>query len=1077
MAADFELLVDATTTPERGGSNPTELTTVGDVTFFVASTPTTGAELWKTDGTEAGTVLVKDIRGGRAGSDPTRLTNVGGTLFFVASDENSRAKLWASDGTAAGTRALTDRSAIALASDFTDLIAVGEVAYFVSRGSSSGPGLWKSDGTPEGTTLVRQLSPNGSPPSLIEANGTLFFIGNDGMHGAELWKSDGTTAGTVMVRDIKPGYASGLPAAITPVWPWQTFPPYLVNVGGVVYFAADGGSFSSNVELWKSDGTSEGTVLVKEIHPHEFIGSTPKHLTEYNGKLIFLANDGTNGLELWSSDGTAAGTALLKNIAPFGSSGFPAHYAFPSTDTPHFTEHNGVLYFLAAETSTKELWRTDGTPQGTFKIPGLISASRTFNDFSLTSGNGLLYFMDSFGNAYASDGTAAGTTQLKQFGPVSPGGAFPGYPVLGSFTQLGDKVLLVGSMPETGGELWTTDGTPAGTVLLKDIVGGNGSSSPGVPVDFNGSAYFVSAGKLWSTNGTTAEALELTAGFGGEPLSSISNLAVLGESMYFTAFAASTGRELWKTDGTAAGTMLVKDTRPGTDSGTFYELTKVGDKLHFYDNEQLWESDGTEAGTKLVGAVGYRIYDPLTYYNGALILTANDGTGRELWRVDENGAGKLKDFTTNAGGGDPRHFVEFDGLLYFTAHTGSSSRRDLWKTDGTPEGTTLAVDLGGTGTSFVHNLTVFRGELYFTMGDDQSVASLWKSDGTAEGTTRVKTINPTNNGTSLGNLVEAGGLLYFSANDGANGFELWRSDGTMEGTIRLTDAPGAASSFPTVLTDVYGTLYFSAYDEIHGEELWKSDGTPEGTVLVKDFIPGSGNSAVGWIYAHRGGVIVSATTLEYGREVWTQMPDSRGDFNSDGITDGADFLAWQRSYSAAATPAGSGADGNENGAVDAADLAIWKANYGHVEEPQAPAASMNAASVSAPLVANSTFDEQETTAPVPPNTIDEFDAAFASFGGSEAAALAGPLTYQAGRSEVVDAENSVRHLHRKQREASVSPLLPQWSPDGSNYNLRRLHAPAATDSSAWLAANNDADAEPIDPFPTAALERFSFHGR
>ena len=103
MAADFELLVDATTTPERGGSNPAQLTVVGDVTFFVATTPTTGAELWKTDGTEAGTVLVKDIRGGRGGSDPTRLTNVGGTLFFVASDATSRAKLWASDGTAAGT--------------------------------------------------------------------------------------------------------------------------------------------------------------------------------------------------------------------------------------------------------------------------------------------------------------------------------------------------------------------------------------------------------------------------------------------------------------------------------------------------------------------------------------------------------------------------------------------------------------------------------------------------------------------------------------------------------------------------------------------------------------------------------------------------------------------------------------------------------------------------------------------------------------------------------------------------------------------------------------------------------------
>src|SRR5262245_36651639 len=108
LAADFELLVDATTTPERGGSNPEQLTVVGDVTFFVATTPTTGAELWRTDGTEAGTVLVKDIRGGRGGSTPTKLTNVGGTLFFVANDATHGAELWASDGTAEGTRMLTN---------------------------------------------------------------------------------------------------------------------------------------------------------------------------------------------------------------------------------------------------------------------------------------------------------------------------------------------------------------------------------------------------------------------------------------------------------------------------------------------------------------------------------------------------------------------------------------------------------------------------------------------------------------------------------------------------------------------------------------------------------------------------------------------------------------------------------------------------------------------------------------------------------------------------------------------------------------------------------------------------------
>jgi hypothetical protein len=156
-------------------------------------------------------------------------------------------------------------------------------------------------------------------------------------------------------------------------------------------------------------------------------------------------------------------------------------------------------------------------------------------------------------------------------------------------------------------------------------------------------------------------------------------------------------------------------------------------------------------------------------------------------------------------------------------------------------------------------------------------------------------------------------------------------------------------------------------------------------------------------------------------------------------------------------------------------LAVWKANYGHVEQPPAPAASINSASDDASLIANAIFNEQEITAPAPPNTIDEFDAAFASFGGSEAAALVGPLAYQARRSTVVDAENSVRHLHRKERETSLPPLLPQWSTDGNRYNLRRVHASAAATDSALFAASKDADAEAFASLSSAEQERFSFH--
>ena len=187
-----------------GGSDPGELTEVGGIVYFTAETPTTGRELWKSDGTEAGTVRVKDIWPGTwpgtYGSGPNSLTNVNGTLYFVADD------------------------------------------------GTSGSELWKSDGTEGGTVRVKDIRPGSAPSDpfdLTNVNRTLYFSANDGASGRELWKSDGTEAGTVRAKDIRPGSD-------------ESYPRYLTNVNGTLYFVADGGT--SGRELWKSDGTEAGTV-------------------------------------------------------------------------------------------------------------------------------------------------------------------------------------------------------------------------------------------------------------------------------------------------------------------------------------------------------------------------------------------------------------------------------------------------------------------------------------------------------------------------------------------------------------------------------------------------------------------------------------------------------------------------------------------------------------------------------------------------------------------------------------------------------------------------------------------------
>ena len=125
-------------------------------------------------------------------------------------------------------------------------------------------------------------------------DGVLFFQADDGNNGIELWRSDGTTEGTTLVKDINPG--SG-----------DSDPNNLYEFSESIYFVADNGTVG--YELWKTDGTSGGTVLVKDINP-DSPSSSPQYLIESNGVLFFRADDGSSGIELWKTDGTTDGTTL-----------------------------------------------------------------------------------------------------------------------------------------------------------------------------------------------------------------------------------------------------------------------------------------------------------------------------------------------------------------------------------------------------------------------------------------------------------------------------------------------------------------------------------------------------------------------------------------------------------------------------------------------------------------------------------------------------------------------------------------------------------------------------------------------
>jgi ELWxxDGT repeat protein len=420
--------------PGTGNSNPESFVNVNGILYFVADDGTSGAELWRSDSTSAGTVQVRDIFPGANGSTPRYLTNINGTLYFTANDGSSGVELWKSDGTSAGTVRVRDLRPGAPSSYPRSLTNVNGTLYFSANDGVAGTELWSTDGTIAGTALVKDIGLGGAgsmPRYLTNVNGTLFFRANDGTNGYELWKSDGTNANTVLMRDIREGYGG-------------SSPQYLTNVNGTLFFTAD--DDANGRELWKSDGTVAGTSRVKDVWAGAN-SSIPGPLTNVNGTLFFTADDGVNGRELWTSNGTSTGTRLVRDIFPSAGNSYPGN----------FENIGGILYFRASDgVNGFELWKSDGTTAGTVMVRDLNPGGGNSYPRFLESAHGKLYFSANDGTGFklwTSDGTTSGTV-LAGTVVFNPIGTDPTY-----LMNVGGKLYFsaIDPLGEYGRELWVLE--------------------------------------------------------------------------------------------------------------------------------------------------------------------------------------------------------------------------------------------------------------------------------------------------------------------------------------------------------------------------------------------------------------------------------------------------------------------------------------------------------------------------------------------------------------------------------------------------------------------------------------------
>ncbi|PCH98408.1 MAG: hypothetical protein COB85_01565 [Bacteroidetes bacterium] len=531
-------------------------------------------------------------------------------------------------------------------------------------------------------------------------------------------------------------------------------------------------------------------VMVKDINP----GSASSEIwyspvPAWQGIFFFCADDGVTGRELWKSDGTNSGTEMVKDIHPTAGS-----------SCVNFQYVDSIMYFTAT--------------------------------------NGL--YLDTI------------------------------------YWGQTDSILYINERRT----LWVTDGTDNGTIMIKDVIPASNMVSLG------GGTFFLAADGLWKTNGTE-NGTALVKGF---TMSQSSEIIVYKNFLFFAGSVAGYNFELWTSNGTGAGTELFKTINIFNNSygSSPQDFIIAGDLLYFtadnmvYDNtplpnREVWVTDGTAAGTRIV-----------------------------------------KDIFPDVGTSSPTLYAVLDDILYFTAHDsiyypGWNYNRELWKTDGTEDGTIIVKDInyhkpeplpwGTGGNANAKEVIIMNGDIYLVANDGAAAGYLWKSDGTTTGTVKIISSDTLVSSTPS-KLISAGYKFYFKAGTGSYGIELWESDGTGAGTKMVADIyPGSNGGDPQNMAHINGYLYFTIDNGTEGQELWRIEsptGIDEQAIKEESLFsiypnPNSGRFTISFSSGTSASGSITVTSI-FGQVVYNErfsriVPGSKRHFNVNELLAGVYFVS------------------------------------------------------------------------------------------------------------------------------------------------------------------------------------------
>jgi ELWxxDGT repeat protein len=693
----------------------------------------------------------------------------------------------------------------------SSFIEVNGIAYFIAYSPGQGREMWRSDGTEQGTYLVKEIGP-GSASSYagerwVVLNDLIITGADDGIHGFELWRSDGTEQGTVLIRDLNPGPADGVHTS------------FMTVSGNHVYFGGNSTS-SGNYVLYRSDGYTIERVLDETVFDitvaanqlffeasyqdagcavlWRYDGSVVEPVQALQGgstgpicsfgataageKLFFFRDQLRT--ELWVTDGTDAGTRLVTTMVIHHQDGYPLY------------GHQGMLFFPVVDPASGnvELWRSDGTAQGTLRLLRFAVSGGNAGLYNFTSYGNNLYFMlaDTIAARWLwrTDGTPAGTVAVYSFAPGYVHHWNNPLAVVGEHLYIGST-----GMPATGTTLWQSDGTSAGTIPLYSRPADAGIDHLAGAGDW----LFLSWGEPWAWHLTSSPPTDIT----------LANLSI--------------GTHL------AAGTIVGPVTVQDPDSTDMHRIDLVSGPGDTHNS--LFEVDNSV----LRAAVTF--YDAAALKQFSIRLRADDGKGgtvEKSFTVDAQPQGNplpdlypVREVSPTRGGVDAQPHVHTTTHVFYAASYESedgSPVEAIWASDGTEAGTQQLMSVQSRWSG---DAAALNNIAYFSARTAGAGVELWRSDGTPEGTWLVRDILPGTGSSNPTWLTAAGGTVYFAAT-GSEGSRLWKSDGTEAGTVPVA-APAPGGPFAAVGE----TLFFIV--QAGGNQLWRTDGTAQGTALVQQF--------------------------------------------------------------------------------------------------------------------------------------------------------------------------------------------------------------------------------------------------